>query len=79
MLNIFITQGFQAIVLIFIVLFTNFLPTSSVCQTLEPTGTSKSVLYLIHGGNLFWFRYPNRVQVLHILALLVRIDPINSK
>ena len=33
--------------------------------------TSNHVLYLIHGGHLFWSRYNNRVQVLSILVLLL--------
>ena len=53
--SIFIIKGFRTIVFISIVISTRF-------PNPNPTGnlhkTPNYVLYWIHGGRLFWFRYP---------------------
>ena len=61
---IFIVNGFQTIVFIFIVFFHNvsadmfsdFLQVFVELRNLH--GTSIYVLYWIYGGQLFWFRQP---------------------
>ena len=73
-LMIFIIQGFQTIVFIFIVIFTTFRPICLLQVILVEHwslyGTSNHILYLIHGRHYSYSVYLNRVKVLSIPVLL---------